>query len=358
MTAAQRVRNQLNRREQMKGIVTICLVAAGLTITALPASAQTKLRIANWLPIQHPLFAEVIKPWTDEVTKATNGRVVMDVVTAPLGPPAAHFDFAVNGVADVTYGVHNYTPGRFTATLMAELPFQCEKAEYLSVAYWRIYEQYLAKANEHRGTKLLTVFTHGPGQIWVRGSDLTSMDSLKGAKIRIGGGFAQEAAKALGVVPIQAPVTQAYEILAGGAADGIEFPAESVTAFKIDKVLDQGLIVHGGLYTVSFFVVMNEAKWNNLSKQDQDAILSVSGEALARNAGKVWDKADAMALDTIKREGKVTLATPDKDQMAAIQAALQPHVASTLTQIAATGIDAATAYQALQREIAAIKGGH
>ena len=31
---------------------------------------------------------------------------------------------------------------------------------------------------------------------------------------------------------------------------------------------------------------MNEEKWNKLSKQDQDAIMSVSGEALARLAGK------------------------------------------------------------------------
>jgi TRAP-type C4-dicarboxylate transport system substrate-binding protein len=344
--------------DRVKGIAGACTVALSVIITAPSASAQTRLRVANWLPAQHPLFAEVIKPWTEQVTKATNGRVVMDVITAPLGPPAAHFDFAVNGVADVTFGVHNYTPGRFTTTLLAELPFQCEKAEYLSVAYWRIHQRYLAKADQHRGTKLLTVFTHGPGQLWVRGRSLTSMDSIKGAKIRIGGGFAQEAAKALGVVPIQAPVTQAYEVLAGGAADGIEFPAESITAFKIDKVLDQGLIVPGGLYTVSFFVVMNEAKWNSLAKEDQDAILSVSGESLARIAGKVWDKADAAALDTIKQEGRITLAVPDKDQMAAIQAALEPHVASTLKQIAAKGVDAEAGYQSLQREIAAIKDGN
>jgi TRAP-type C4-dicarboxylate transport system substrate-binding protein len=343
--------------DRISGIVRACLVAATLAV-ALPASAQTTLRVANWLPTQHPLFAEVIKPWAEQVEKVTEGRVVMEVIEAPLGPPAAHFDFAVNGVADVTYGVHNYTPGRFTATLLAELPFQCEKAEYLSVAYWRIHERYLAKLDEHRGTKLLAVFTHGPGQIWAHGRDLTSMDSMKGSKIRIGGGFAQEAAKALGVVPIQAPVTQAYETLAGGAADGIEFPLESITAFKVDEVLDQGLIVPGGLYTVSMFVVMNEAKWNSLAKEDQDAILSVSGETLARSAGKVWDRADAAALEAIKREGRIELATPDADQMAAIEVALQPYVAQTLEQVAATGIDAEAAYQALRREIAAVKDGH
>jgi TRAP-type C4-dicarboxylate transport system substrate-binding protein len=348
----------MKRFDRVRGIVGACLVAASLAAIALPASAQTTLRVANWLPTQHPLFAEIIKPWTEQVEKVTEGRVVMEVIEAPLGPPAAHFDFAVNGIADVTYGVHNYTPGRFTATLLAELPFQCEKSEYLSVAYWRIHQRYLARLDEHRGTKLLTVFTHGPGQLWARDRDLTTMGSMQGSKIRIGGGFAQEAAKALGVVPIQAPVTQTYELLAGGAVDGVEFPIESITAFKVDEVLDQGLIVPGGLYTVSMFVVMNEASWSSLSKEDQDAILSVSGERLARSAGKVWDKADAIALDAIEREGRITLATPDADQMAAIEAALQPYVAQTLQQVAAQGIDAKAAYRALQREIAAVKDGH
>ena len=38
---------------------------------------------------------------------------------------------------------------------------------------------------------------------------------------------------------------------------------------------------------------MNEDKWNKLSKQDQDAITSVSGEPLALLAGKAWDATDA-----------------------------------------------------------------
>jgi TRAP-type transport system small permease protein len=49
--------------------------------------------------------------------------------------------------------------------------------------------------------------------------------------------------------------------------------------------------------------------------------------------------------------------TPDGDQMAAIEAALQPYVAGTLQQVATKGIDAQAAYRTLQREIAAIRMG-
>jgi TRAP-type C4-dicarboxylate transport system substrate-binding protein len=332
-------------------------LAAVLALSAMPSAAATVLRVAHWLPARHPLFTEVIEPWTKEVTKVTQGRVVMQVLGAPLGPPAAHFDFVANGIVDVAYGVHNYTPGRFTAPLLAELPFQCEKSEYLSVAYWRIHQQYLAKANEHRGTKLLTVFTHGPGQLWTQGRDVSSMSALKGAKIRVAGGFSQEAAKGLGLVPIQAPVTDTYQMLSGKVVDGIEFPSESITSFKVESVLDRGLLVPGGLYTVSLFLVMNQAKWQALSKQDQEAIMSISGETLARNAGKFWDRADATALRDIASRGRIKLVTPSAAQMTAIRTALEPYRVQALQQITAKGINAQDAYQALQREIARTKAG-
>lgn len=272
----------------MKKTFGALLLAAGVACAALPASAQTTLRVANWLPPQHPLFAEIIVPWTKQVEEATQGRVVMQILDAPLGPPPAHFDFAVNGVADITFGVHNYTPGRFEVTELAEMSFLCEKSSYLSPAWWRIHSEYLEKLDEHRGTKLLGVWTHGPGQLWTRGRDVSSLASIKGSKIRIGGGFAQAVSEALELVPIQAPVTKAYEILSGGVADGIQFPPESITAFKVDEVLDQGLLVPGGLYTASMFLVMNQARWDSLSAEDQEAIMSVSGEALAKMAGEVW----------------------------------------------------------------------
>lgn len=340
-----------------KSALSVLAIAASVMGFAAHASAQTVLRVANWLPPKHPLIAEIITPWTEQVKAATKGRVVMQVLPAPLGPPPAHFDFAVNGVADVTYGVHNYTPGRFVVTTLAELPFLSDKSEVLSVAYWRTHQKYLDKANEHRGTKLLSVFTHGPGHLWTKGRNLKDMASIEGSKIRIGGGFAQEAAKALQLVPIQAPVTQAYEILSGGVADGIQFPAESVTAFKIDPVLDQGLIVPGGLYNVSFFVVMNEAKWKALSPEDQAAIQGVSGEKLAKLAGTIWDKADADGYKIMAEKGNITLARPDGKQLEALKAALEPYVQTALKQVGAKGIDAKAAYDALKAEIKAVEVG-
>lgn len=153
--------------------------------------------------------------------------------------------------------------------------------------------------------------------IYTTKKNVGSLDDLSGLKMRIGGGIVSEIAQRLGMIGVQAPSPQVYEILANGVADGILFPAESVPFFRIDEVIRHGVSVPGGLYNTSFFVVMNRDVWNRLSDEDKAAIDSVSGEAMARMAGKAWDAADAAGTETMLEKG-VTLSKADDAMTAAI----------------------------------------
>jgi len=288
-----------------------------LSALASQAQAETVLRVSNWLPPGHPLVVDIIEPWGEKVAEVTDGRVTVEVMKAPIGKPPAQYDLIAKGAADVAYGVHGYTPNRFGLTSLVELPFQSNTAEALSVAYWRVYEKYLKEADEHDGVKLVTLFTHGPGEIYTTKEAVTSTDQLEGAKYRVGGGLANMVAQRLGIVPVSAPSPQVYEILSNGVADGILFPAESVPFFKIDTVVKNGTSVDGGLYATSFFVIMNEKTWDSLSEEDQKAIDSVSGEALARIAGQAWDNADAAGVKKMEAEG-VKIIDADEAFMASL----------------------------------------
>jgi TRAP-type C4-dicarboxylate transport system substrate-binding protein len=59
----------------------------------------------------------------------------------------------------------------------------------------------------------------------------------------------------------------------------------------------------GGLYSSAFGFFMNQDKWNKLSKQDQDIIEKMGGEAAARSNGKSWDTADKIGFDALKAAG-------------------------------------------------------
>ena len=323
-------------------------------IIPIKSYAETTLRMASWLPPQHPWVLDIMVPWIEKVKVATEGRVRIELLSAPIGPPPAHFNFAVKGIADITYGVHNYTTGRFSSTQIAELPFLSNSSEVLSVAWQRIYERELLHLDEHKGTHLLGVFTHGPGQLWFN-KKYESIDNIKGLKVRIGGGIAQSSSKALGLVPLQAPVTKAYELLSGGVADGIQLPSESISFFKLDRIIKQGFIFDGGLYNVSMFLVMNKKKWNKLSQDDQKAINSVSGEALAKMAGKAWDKADDKGIDASLKNGIILKKLSEDDKIIVTQL-LTPIIENTLEKISKQkNIDAKNIYLKLLNEINLLK---
>jgi TRAP-type C4-dicarboxylate transport system substrate-binding protein len=67
----------------------------------------------------------------------------------------------------------------------------------------------------------------------------------------------------------------------------------------------------GGFFNYSFGFFMNEDKWNKLPEQDQELISKFGGEHLARRAGKVWDNADRLGNEALKKAGvQIDTASP------------------------------------------------
>ncbi|MEO6364049.1 MAG: TRAP transporter substrate-binding protein, partial [Caldimonas sp.] len=246
--------------------------AMALAVAAPIASAQTVLTMSSWVPPTHSLTKDVLVPWSQQVEKATNGRVKFEML--PKHPSAAPgtFDAVRDGLVDVSFVTASYTPARHPLPLMAELPGSGATAEINSVAFSRVHYKYFQPANEYKGVKLLGVFTHGPGQMFTVNKKVTSVADLSGLKIRTGGGISEASAKALGASPFVKPAPESYELLSSGVADGTFFPIESIKSFNLDKVVKFATFFPGGFYSSSFGFFMNEDKWNKLSKQDQDAI--------------------------------------------------------------------------------------
>jgi TRAP-type C4-dicarboxylate transport system substrate-binding protein len=343
----------LIERRDMRKLFGAALLA-GLLSVSTAVHAKTTLRFSNWLPPTHPITVYMIKPWADSVAKASNGNVVVDILAKPLGKPPSHYDLARDGIADVTLGVHGYTPGRFVATQIAEIPFLGESAEAISVAYWRTHEKYLAGVSEHEGTKLLGVFTHGPGHIYTIAKPISQLSDLEGMKIRVGGGVVNDVGKALGVVTLLKPASESYEILSRGVADGIFFPKESIASFKINKVLRYATLIPGGMYNTSFFLVMNQRKWDRLSSADQQAIDSVSGEAFAKLAGKGWDRADEEGVAGMK-EGGMSINNASPKLMGELKSTLAGIESTVLQRLADKGVDGKAALAMLRAEAAAYR---
>lgn len=329
------------------------VAATGLGWSA--ANAETVLRMNNWLPPQHSQLVMVMKPWAENVAKATDGRVKIEVTDASLGAPPRQYDLAVDGVADITFGVTGYTPGRFKLPGVAELPLVAQKGEARSVALWKAHEKYFAQANEFSDVVLLGLYAHGAGRILTTGAagPVTDLDKYAGKKFRVGGGIIQDINIALGGVNVAAPANEVYEILSQGVADGTLLPLEAYPSFNLSGVIKHATAIPGGFYSSVWFAVMNKDKFESLSKEDQDAIMSVSGMELAKLGGSSFDAADAAAAEIMAKDG-VEMLTASDAFVASLKEKLAPVEAKWIADADSLGIDGKAALEMVRAEASAI----
>jgi TRAP-type transport system periplasmic protein len=288
-----------------RSLAALALASAAFSF---PVHAQAPLTYSSWVPPTHHLTIWQ-QNWTKEIEKATGGRLkFQELPKAPAAPPGT-FDAVRDGLVDLSYVTASYTPARHILPLMPELPGAGDTAEVNSVAYSRIHWKHFHKYGEYKGVKLLAVWTHGPGQMFTK-KQINSLEDFKNLKIRTGGGISAEVITALGGSPFFKPAPESYELLNSGVADGVFFPLESIVSFKLDKVIGQGTIFPGGLYSSAFGFFMNEDKWNKIAKQDQAIIEKHGLEYAARSNGQSWDKADQVGLNALKAAGAKVVTAP------------------------------------------------
>jgi TRAP-type C4-dicarboxylate transport system substrate-binding protein len=328
----------------LSGLMAAALLAAG----SMTASAAETMRISSWIP-PHAMNKVFFPEWIAAIEKASGGNVT-GKVEFDLAPPPGQLDLVADGAADAAWIFHGYNPGRFVTTKLIELPGYPGDAEAASVADWRTYEKYLAKADEHKGVYLAALFTHGPGQMFLR-EPINSLDDLKGKKIRIGGGVSADVGAALGVVGVQVPASKVYETLSGGVADGVMLPMETNKSVRVYEVAPMTYIMPGGLYRGSFALIMSNAFLDRLSDADRKAVLSVTGEATSQMIGKVWADADIDGMDNAKVKTKVIeFSADDQAKFAEISKSVRKKV---IDEVAAKGVDAEAAVAMIEETMKA-----
>ena len=328
-------------------------IALTLSAFATAASAQVTLNVNTWVPPSHLLVADVVMPFCKDVEGATQGRVKCNLLTKAVVAAPQTFDAVRDGLADISFIVPGYTPGRFPLSDAPEFPFMGDTSEALSVAYQRVYAKMLAKYDEFKGVHVLSVFTHGPGQIYNTKRAVASLKDLEGLKIRVGGGLVNEVAKVLGTVPMLKPAPESYELLSQGVADGLFFPKESPLSFKLVPLIKHVTYIPGGLYNTSFAHIVNDAKWKQISEADRAAITNLSGEALARRTGKAWDTVDARGEKAI-RDANIPIVVADAKFVAEIRAKTSGLEQAWIDRAKAKGADGKAIIAALQAELKAM----
>lgn len=334
--------------KQLKCLSILAGVAASALTGLVTSASADELVLSSWLPPKHPIVTGVIEPWADRVAEATEGRVTVRILPKPVGSPPEHFDLAAEGIVDITYGLHSFTKDdRFLRSRIGQFSFIADTATEGSKAYWDVYAGTLDAQAEHQGTKLLGLWVHGPGMFHNNQRKIETPEDFSGLKVRTPGGYIAGLAQDLDIITQFMGPGEVYEKLSRGVIDGVTFPMEALQAFNLTDHVKYSMRIPGGIYNTSWFMVMNEDIWDGLSEEDQAAIETVSGAALAELAGSVWDGADTRGAAFIA-DKDIELYDAPAPVLSAVRDLAAKHEAAWADAVRETGFDGAAALAAFR----------
>ena len=306
--------------------------SAVLSILLSGGAAAETLKVSSYLPPNHT-FNRMIGLWSDELKQKSGGKLALELYPASqLGPVNRQYDLVTTGVADIAIILHSATPGRFPMSELAGLPLSYPSAGQESVVTSRrlteLAPDYLTA--EHPDTKILWMAVTPPLKLHTRNTEITSVDKIKGLRIRYAGKVFQEMLQAVGASPLPVPPGDTADSLAKGIIDGATFPFEATKAFDLGPVVKYSMTP--GLASATFAVVINKAKFDGLDPTSQKLIAETTGPARAEAFGKMWDESEAEGRKYMTDHGVTITKLPDAE-FAKLKAAILPIVDASIKRL-------------------------
>jgi len=263
------------------------------------AFAQMKsysFTLSTFFPAPHRNTV-ILTEWTKEIEKRTNGTVKITIFPGgTLTPPDKCYDGVIRGISDLGNSDLAYTRGRFPLTEVFYLPLGIKSALVATRMVNEFYVKFQPKELDE--TKIMFFICHGPGLLHTK-KPVHTLEELKGMKIR-STGMTTKIVLALAATPVAMPMSDAYDALSRGVAEGIVCPYEALYGWKLAEVIKSTTEDYPCAYFSAFFIAMNKDKWNALPPDIQKTIESVNREYIDK-AGKAWDEIDKQGKDfTVK----------------------------------------------------------
>ena len=283
--------------------------AAVLAAPALSAFAQQPVVTLKFHTFMAPLsnvWLNMHKAWMAKVEKESGGRIKFEAYPAMQlgGTPVQLYDQAKDGVVDIIWTLPGNTAGRFPRVEVFELPFMMTNAEATSKAYWE-YVQTMA-ADEFKDVQVLALQVHGPGVIHTADKPVKSVADMKGLKLRAPTRQANKLLASLGATPVGMPLPGIPDALSKGTINGCVIPWEVVPSVKVHELTKfhaEFDPAGGALYTTTFVMAMNKAKYNSLPADLKKVIDNNSGMATSAWLGKTQQAGDVAGRKSASDRG-------------------------------------------------------
>jgi tripartite ATP-independent transporter DctP family solute receptor len=243
------------------------------------------------------------------VSDKTNGEIKIKVFpSSQLGTEEQSLEAAIFGSVDMAVSGAGQIGNLFKPIYIAEMPYTFKDNRHvIRFIKSSVAQTMFEDLRKEFGVKVVGASSWGIRQLTSNKPIRTPQD-LKGFKLRVPEQqICVEYGKAMGASPTPVAYGEAYMALQQGVVDGLENPLSAIKAMKFYEV--QKVINLTSHVTNCCFFVMNDAKFQGLSKKEQEIMLAAFEEA-SQLIINTLDREDQELVDFFKKQG-LTVVTPD-----------------------------------------------
>jgi TRAP-type C4-dicarboxylate transport system substrate-binding protein len=267
---------------------------------------------------------QVWHPWADRVNEAGQGIVHVDVRDGfTLASSTNYYDRLTNNVMQISFGSLNYLAGKFQLSQVMALPFLMNSAEQESEVFWRLYKSGLL---DSEFDQIMPLFFYAFPQQAMNLAKIPakSLEDLGTLKIIASGQIGTALMAKLGAAPLSIPLTETYEALQRGTADGLNFPISALPDFKLDEVTHYHLLAPlgggpGGVW-------MTKAMYQSLAPDARKILDQNSGETQTRHVGQFVDRLTATVQKKLEADSNQRVAQPSAELLQKWNARAEPMI--------------------------------
>ena len=206
-------------------------------------------------------YLEFFESFSTDIERITNGRVkITNYFAGTLGSAADQLEMLNSGIAHIIYHVPPWSPGIFPLSELPALPFICATPTSINL-YGKFLMQW-DKCTEYDDYKVIAMCAPPSGRIWFADKKVTSLDDIRGMKIRTGGGIYARIPEVLGATAVQTPTADTYMTIERGLAEGLITDPGYMEMIKGWEIVKYGL--NTPLYLGIHELLMSKELWDSL----------------------------------------------------------------------------------------------
>jgi tripartite ATP-independent transporter DctP family solute receptor len=285
--------------------------AAALSLPALPASAQTKLKWAHVYETSEPFHTQSV--WAaQEIAKRTNNRYQIDVFPASqLGKESDINQGLSLGTVDMIISGPSFAARSYPPVGIGYYPYAFRDASHLiAFAKSDLFKELSGGYTEKTGHQMLALTYYGVRHTTTNKPFKTCAE-MKGLKIRVPDAPAYLATpRSCGANTTPIAFAEVYLALQNGTVDAQENPLTTIEAKKFYEV--QKNIVLTGHIVDHLVTIVSKQTWSKLSDEDKKIFGAVAQEAAGRATAEIQAKEKEL-IDTFKQKG-LNIVEVNKDE--------------------------------------------